>query len=828
MIDNAHMERKKGRDPLSAEALKQEGLEALQAASGNLWTDFNLHDPGVTILEQLCYALTDLIYRSGFDPAEILSAPSGAIDYKNLALSPPEEIYPSQAITINDYRKIIFDAIPEIDYVWMRSDTDRDGPSQGLYAIYVKINEVLASSDGLARQAEVVEKVKKIYTAHRNLCEDLQSVSIVPHRYYSLHGTIEIDGAKALPDLLAELYFRCSRIVTPVIPFQSYDHALREKRLETLFTGPITPHVYVDEADLEEENTSATLADIIKAISPIEGVRHITSLWFEDDQGNKTDAISYDPSLAFVPCLKIPRDKTEVGIKLVKNGREYSVSIKETWTEYLRRFADDQAKRKSQPHLAEMIPLPQGTSRNFSEYHSIQNDFPAIYGIHAYGVPQSEPERRKAQAKQLKAYLLPFEQVMANFLENVQAIPKLFSLDPQLDRTYFSQYLDNRSVPHIEDVYRGPRDQIASLLARILKQYDNFFDRRNRVLDYLLGLYGEAFNQNSLHHMNHDDAPSALFQETLQNKINLLKHRVEISRDRAGAFNYQEVSWNTENTAGLKKKVSILLGIRYVQNRSLIDTFIEKGLEVLSDDEYKAAREGTLALEYVDLPDIQDRQGPLFMDIPLRKSLQADEGQLIEQIVFLRHNSLSGSILRKGIHLDRYRVGSTGAGKRFQLVFRANDDDRWEFMGSFPSMEEAVAKANELRQFLIKLNVESEGMHLLEHLLLKGVGDTKHKNIPDDFYAFKMSVIFPAWTARFHDKAFRLLAEETVRLNAPAHLYITFYWLDFKSMNAFEVLYKQWLDRKWMAQKIENDQNIQAQNETAKPLIDFLLANSSH
>ena len=39
------------------EVLQEESLAQLQELSGNVWTDYNLHDPGVTILEQLNYAL---------------------------------------------------------------------------------------------------------------------------------------------------------------------------------------------------------------------------------------------------------------------------------------------------------------------------------------------------------------------------------------------------------------------------------------------------------------------------------------------------------------------------------------------------------------------------------------------------------------------------------------------------------------------------------------------------------------------------------------------------------------------------------------------------
>ena len=49
---------------LEFEKLRQEGIDYLGELSGNIWTDHNAHDPGITILEVLCYALLDLGYRT--------------------------------------------------------------------------------------------------------------------------------------------------------------------------------------------------------------------------------------------------------------------------------------------------------------------------------------------------------------------------------------------------------------------------------------------------------------------------------------------------------------------------------------------------------------------------------------------------------------------------------------------------------------------------------------------------------------------------------------------------------------------------------------------
>ena len=54
--------------------LKSKGLEHIQKLAGKNWTDFNIHDPGVTILEQLAFALTELGYRSNLDFADLLAS----------------------------------------------------------------------------------------------------------------------------------------------------------------------------------------------------------------------------------------------------------------------------------------------------------------------------------------------------------------------------------------------------------------------------------------------------------------------------------------------------------------------------------------------------------------------------------------------------------------------------------------------------------------------------------------------------------------------------------------------------------------------------------
>ena len=59
-------------EELNYDFLREEGISLVQKYSGSKWTDYNYHDPGVTILEQLCYALTDLGYRANFRIEDLL------------------------------------------------------------------------------------------------------------------------------------------------------------------------------------------------------------------------------------------------------------------------------------------------------------------------------------------------------------------------------------------------------------------------------------------------------------------------------------------------------------------------------------------------------------------------------------------------------------------------------------------------------------------------------------------------------------------------------------------------------------------------------------
>lgn len=99
--------------------LRELGMERIRALSGKLWTDHNTHDPGITILETLAYAVTDLGYRTGFATADLLTRPDGLIGPPaETGLFPAHEALTCSPITIADHRQVLL-RIRDVHNAWL-------------------------------------------------------------------------------------------------------------------------------------------------------------------------------------------------------------------------------------------------------------------------------------------------------------------------------------------------------------------------------------------------------------------------------------------------------------------------------------------------------------------------------------------------------------------------------------------------------------------------------------------------------------------------------------------------------------------------------------
>jgi hypothetical protein len=774
-------------DGLDFASLRKESITAAQALSGKIWTDYNLHDPGVTIIEQICYALTELAYLAAMPVPDRLADRYGLIDYHRYGLLKPHEIFPCGPVTPDDYSKLLIDAVPEIERIQFLPEFDSDGQHTFRYVAKIRMCQLLSGepcSDVSKRAA--IDKVREVYARNRNLGEDLAQVVVEDSTPCFLSGSVEATGKAVLPEVHAEIFFRCARRVSSNVALERHEDLLAAgARLEDVFSGPPTQHGHIREVD--PGANSRILAELNGIVMQVPGVKKIARLRLVTEDGTELDN---DDLARKAWHLKFPEPSEPVllvhyNASHATENEEAAVAAAGSVNKYLEQTLSYVQKlefayrafRENKLNVEASYQLPKGKPRQLHDYYSIQNQFPNVYGINASGVPPHQSQERRAYAKQLKAYLYPAEQVMANFGQLLQQLQDIFSIGSDAASVIIAKYLDNDAIPDIEELYR-PEGVTADDLRATMERYRSADDRKNRALDTLLALYGEEFSQDGLLAFNyyHTDAPG---RWTAANKVRLLRLIGELSARRSGAFNIRERYWETRNQPALVQKLCILLGIQhYDRVGSLAGTLAAQNVRWVKDTALTRSSRAVVTHS---------------IDTDVVPSPDAEQAHALQQ---WRRDpntalSMSPSLLTHGVHPEAYRLGNEGS--QHHVYVHLPDADRLVLLSSFADRDKAIDYAHKFRRIIIDLNLECEGLHLLEHQLLRPRASEPGEDSVE-FFTPRVSCIFPGWTARFSNPAFRRFAQKTVSDQLPAHVMPDFYWLEPAELEAFESRYQQWLD----------------------------------
>lgn len=799
-------------NPYGFARLRAEGIEISQELSGLGWTDYNFHDPGVTILEQVCFALTDLIYRTKFDVADYLCDERGDIDTHSLGLHAAQDVFFGRPSTPLDYQKMIYDLTDGVSDVQVFSGVE--GASSSGYGLYrIRIRRDASERGARMKREELVAATRRNFHSVRNLCEDLDGdIEVVDEIDCYLDGEISIKSGYRVASVLADLFFRASQVLIRSVSYKSFSEDYRAgKPLDEVFDGPYTQGGIIGDRELLQndklKNRRLLESAILSASRDVEGIEYVAALSLRP--ANPDEGVEPLTSLQKYRLIE-PRSLSDFrGVQVKVGGRASSFSL----DEFQAQFDTLKFARSSRAYKLEEDELiaspPTGTYRDLSHYQSVQNQFPDIYGINQFGVPEGYPDARKAQALQLKSYLLLFEQIMSNYLANLSSIRQLFSVKGNEKSTYYSGVLSNQEISSLERVYP---ENAATLLDDMLGKIDDFVNRKSRLLDYLLALYGEAFNQDHARNFNFYQSGQELERSIIFNKVRLLNRIKYLSGDRAAAVNllnrpvsdadplHPDRSANSrlENVSGLQYRVGLFLGFRHLTPRSLVREVFRHELNLVSHDDYEQNQQG--GPTYPVESDFVGQARDLFKTLP--EDEQSAEDQRYYRIVRenlvsfgpLRRGFISEVILRDGVFEENYRYDERTDDLKL-LLASAPTQEGSHYEIRLLAGEGKAASARQqrfLRRLLIHLNNECEGMHVLEHILLRPADFNSREHELKDKYANRVSVIFPAWTARCNDPQFREFAEELVRDNCPAHIKPDVFWLDFAAMCEFEVLLQNW------------------------------------
>lgn len=94
------------RTSMNYAVLREGGMELIRALSQQSWTDHNVHDPGITLLEAFSYAMTELGVRIQLDMPDLLQS---GMQHAPPDLVPAHRVLPCAPVTTHDFVSVLED-----------------------------------------------------------------------------------------------------------------------------------------------------------------------------------------------------------------------------------------------------------------------------------------------------------------------------------------------------------------------------------------------------------------------------------------------------------------------------------------------------------------------------------------------------------------------------------------------------------------------------------------------------------------------------------------------------------------------------------------------
>lgn len=595
---------------------------------------------------------------------------------------------------------------------------------------------------------DTLDKAKSALMAHRNLCEDFKEMVTVSDLDIALCVDIDVSPDADIEQINANIFYDVQEYFSPSVHFYTLKELLSKgETTDEIFEGPVLSHGFIDNDELDKAQLRQVIriSDLVKIIMGIEGVLAVKNLVITqyDEDG--------EPVLpSEIWCLGIP-----AGYKAILNidrskiifykGR---IPLKAKIAESLDtlKYLEAIHERNKLYGAEDDLPVPDGNYKNLEDYYSVQNELPETYGVGIAGLPASAPDARIAQARQLKAYLMFYDQLLADFFSQLNGAKRLLSTDKTLVQTYFTQYLAEADPPFYQDgvknvtvIYTDP-PTLKNLLSgsqintpewrNLIEPEQTFYDRRNGFLDHLLARFAASFSDYVLmmYQVEFDLQQSEAISNTdiINAKIDFLDHYPDISSNRGKAMNYDPVLmdpvtglpvldsahhlpepdkaalWSPDNISGLEKRASLFTGIPLPQeSRLAYFLFCHSiadiaGQGVTNDPPYSFA--------FYD-----EKDEPILQSVRKDYASETDAMKDINELTPLLTDT------------KYYYAQKQGDGT--YLLFVTNDvQNKTTLLATDGKTYARLADANKAKNALVKFfeaGCNKEGFYLVEHLLLR-------------------------------------------------------------------------------------------------------------
>lgn len=633
--------------------LQAQTQQEVQRLSGKVWTDYNVHDPGVTVGDITNHALAELDYKLGFDLPDYLVEKSATFSPRRYGLFPPEEVYTTQPVTAEDYRRFFLTHVPEIDNVRIACD-----PETGGYTV-----KALLSPFGVEDGIKVCEQIKALYHRHRNLCEYLSGeVEILKPDELAFQAEFEIEPEEDASTVLARIYQTILYYLSGAVRISTPGEAINSGIFPEEWLEGVTDAVST--ATTAQQQTEHELYRLLRGVK---GVRSFMTCYLMREGKPQTDF-----SEGF--GLQIPETPDEFHVHIHQGRRscvqpDISTFRSQLKALYLARRHREAIQKERKEYNWEM---PETAFRDIFSHDSIIGDFPACYRL-------SEKENKSRSV--FEVYLKLFDKVIQDGLLGIRELPRILSLET-------------------EDAGNLTDGRIRALK----KQYLDFLDK----------LYGVESHPALLSEQN---CYGETEEGTLRRRMNFLRHIALLtgSRSRAGNILFREGESSTPvikewfcRLLGLESDDEYTVSnVLPKHNLRIVDRKGKKSLTERIDslliDERMLEEDKVEKIDYEELAADEVEK-------------HSEYKAMRSELDYFNVNRICGDLFRGGTDLENYRTVQLGR-EEYMLIYHNREQSGWTHLGRADSRERLNTLANILRRFLRELNRACETIYIVEPVL---------------------------------------------------------------------------------------------------------------
>lgn len=596
--------------------LKEQALTLLQQVSEQNWTDHNTADPGITLLEVLSFAISDLCYRLDFPVSDLLARNKNEAGWEPKPFYLAPEILPSNMVTNTDIRQAIMD-VPGVKNVAVVP-----GTYSGFTVVSVKL--LLELEDPwatlpLAQQAPVLEQVRKTFLCERNVNQDLASIQVLYPKPIGVRLNLSLEGVLDPVAKVAEILKASDEKIAPDI--QKYTlQALQEKGVsgDAIFNGPLLNNGLLQQSDLGDIQLPEWIfaSDVLEVLGEIEGLKSISGFSFVtnvEDGASDPDEQSYwrmKIQQGEVPIFDLALSLSALSLSIDGQTLTLDDADRERITALVQK-KDNFAALSHVPSTDDFIGQ---RYRQLNQYVSIQKEFPEVYHLNEQRIDGEIESEAFAQILQLKGFLTLFDQILADEMMQLNNLRKLLAIPdadvyPRLMRVFnamlASEALSKRDITQFwQDVRSLPHTQLSqnitdvSGMKHLLGEYFDTYQeegfqaqaepvlsqvqltRLTASLDHLLARFAERrldagvlkYRPVFSHYENDfSPVPADISQDQpIVEKLVALKSLLDlaatlndypvISRYRAGGADYMALNPQNTQPAGLLQRLGRFLG----------------------------------------------------------------------------------------------------------------------------------------------------------------------------------------------------------------------------------------------------------------------------